>query len=898
MYRDIAEYAFKTIHALVQAALNKSFVDQIEDFFTRRRVKMAVETAVAAVVEQLIPFLANEGIGDPQQHAVIRVCVDELTVLASEPSRLFRGGLRGSDVFEELYEGRQFPELIREEGLEQVYALLGPRVATLLCEMPILIKEWQSEGWRENYRRFDELTTQLNQIIAQVDRLSPSADSTRDHVLQHSRRWITQQSALQLDLTGLRADQPLRARLKDMFVHPRLKLQSAQQDEFVDTVEQAYDRFLCHYRRGVIVGEPGVGKTTWSKWLVRTSLERWPGIAVRAELRKLMCEVLPSIQELIRQSLGEHLSEDLASDRIGRWLDDGRVLLIFDGFDEVAPSSRDDVLGWLRGLSDRIGKCPLFLTSRPLTTDHLKELGQWELWEALPFDVTRVVEYVNRWYKHAPLLPDSEREVDARALAEEWRSDPTLNPLTSNPLLLTTLLVVNHLDGTLPEGRASLYERYIEGMLGLWDDRKRDVGTHIELSRYQWRRLLRGVATGMHFAGRDAVLEDDFADLVGRELESLASALNPQPVLRWLRERSGLIVGPGEYSFIHKSVGEFLVAESIHQGDLKTSDGGRLDRLCLYSNRHDDRWNTVLFLWAGIAPLVDLENFLDTCLNDKPRGRDFALVLGVVGDQFVRIPLDVKRRILSAFLNASIDTPDMGSSGRIFPMGAMPVAWGAPPVTYSPNLRGIRQLHLLEIVGRLAAAVGWASLLRHSLPDGNERFLHSALVYSTEVGGLPEGDADAFNSYGYLCARMSYEAAECLWSEIPADEALARVISKVPALTEWTPFLLLGLLPTHFGLLGRRGGSILDLLLCATDAHPSDEALLLTSNVWFDSGAAILDPGPNSGDLLEMGERWLTRFVEGELSQVSPIDPRVASLREWLDLLRTRRYALRPRIGE
>ena len=92
--------------------------------------------------------------------------------------------------------------------------------------------------------------------------------------------------------------------------------------------------------------------------------------------------------------------------------------------------------------------------------------------------------------------------------------------------------------------------------------------------------------------------------LIQSALQNLSVSLPPRDVLAFLRERTGLIVGPGVYSFVHNSVGEFLVAESVIQGEMRDETGKRLDRFYLFEHRDYDRWNTVAFLWAGLAPVV------------------------------------------------------------------------------------------------------------------------------------------------------------------------------------------------------------------------------------------------------------------------------------------------------
>jgi hypothetical protein len=62
----------------------------------------------------------------------------------------------------------------------------------------------------------------------------------------------------------------------------------------------------------------------------------------------------------------------------------------------------------------------------------------------------------------------------------------------------------------------------------------------------------------------------------------------------------------------------------------------------LFEHRDDDRWNTVTFLWAGLAPVADVEAFMDEC----NRVKNWALGYGILLDQYDLIPVEIRRRLI------------------------------------------------------------------------------------------------------------------------------------------------------------------------------------------------------------------------------------------------------------
>jgi len=645
----IGEFALGLIYELLSTVIVDGVKLNAQPFFEQRKIKRRVEDATAEVVEPLLTFLSNEGVSDEKQRRLIQTCIDELRPFTQRPERLFQGSLDGQKIFDELYAGRELPQTVTEDGLRDVYTLLFPRIATLLCRIPAAIKDWESQAWSENYRRLDEIIAELRRLFAVVDDLTSSSSQAADELLAIVRRTLAQKIRLELDLTGLRADRPMAGKFDDFFVHPEIK-ETVKGDKrpprTAGTPDETFAQFVTYGGRAVVIGAPGAGKSTWAKWLQREALtSRWPGVAIRVELRRFSQEPSVSLHALVREAAGQHLAEDLSADRIARWLREARVLFILDGFDEIRPGERDKVHDWIKELSTAARCCAFVLTSRPLTTDHLERLGEeWPQWSMEPFDKPRIIEYIERWYSHTPLLPDGGREVDATALAGDWLVDPAIGPLTGNPLLLSTLLMVHHLDGRLPNGRAQLYHRYVDGMLGLWDDRRQVVATDVLLTQTQKHQIMRGLALRMFLEGQEQWDEPVIAEWLGSTLLEMKLSLTADDVLTTLRERSGLLIGPGIYSFAHKTVMEYLVAESVLQGDQRDTEGRRIDRLCLFEHRNDDRWNTVTFLWAGLAPVADLESFIRACVG----AREWPLAYGVLYDQWGRIPRETRQQSLLA----------------------------------------------------------------------------------------------------------------------------------------------------------------------------------------------------------------------------------------------------------
>jgi hypothetical protein len=702
---DVGALLFELAKKIVFDAISKRVNYAGESFLTKRRIKSRLDDSIAQVVEQLVPFLDNEHISENQRGIIIATCEEELSPLLKKPQEFFAASLDGQKVFDRLYAKGELPRSIREEGLQDLYGLIFPQIANLICAYPVAVEQWKIEGFRDGFRRLDEIADTLGNVAVKIDKIVSQTVDTADLLLSRVRQALVQRVEFQLDLTGLRGERPDAVPLEKCFIVPELVqvLKDMKTGEnpgiHIGSEEEMVRTFAASSLRTFVLGSPGSGKSTWSRWLQRTVLTTGAAsLAILVRLRELTkLNQLPSHQELVREAAGIHLREEIHADSIREWCELGKITFILDGFDEVPSNHRDAILSWIKELDTAVGRAGLIVTSRPLTSDHLNRLKLTDQsWELLPFDEPRVIDYIGRWYANAPVLTGKPRDVDAGVLAASWLRDPVLRPLVGNPLMLTTLLMVHHMDGRLPGGRSRLYQRYIDGMTGLWNSRW-GIPAAIDLSSDLKKKILTKLALKLHCEQVEHLDDSEMRTFLDKVLPDLACGHLSSIVLDHLRERTGLLVGPGIWSFIHKSVSEFLVAVAIEDGD-EVDGGQKLDRLRLFKERHDDRWNTVLFFWAGLTTPGNLQSFIEQVAAEES-DEDSMLALGLMVDQLQphRLSEPWRSTQLLNLLKRGFGESIVDST---YVWGAVPKSWSASYPYYSRAIRGIEPILFIVALSR------------------------------------------------------------------------------------------------------------------------------------------------------------------------------------------------------
>ncbi len=614
-----------------------SFKDKLKKKYKRTSIQLRIKSAVTEAIYPLEDFLKHERIGRNKIERLAEVCSREIKRITKDDSFQYKASIDPMKYIGDYYEG-SLPQEILEDGTDSVYLVVLGQIVKTITSIFTGTNEWHKQAWKNAECLLDSIADQLSYITSDINEIRLKPQREADMILRKVKTLNLQKLNLSIDLTCLRSNSPCNGNIDQMFVLPEFekvltKEEEEQKRRLCVSLDTEVIEQLNEYKHIIIVGDPGSGKSTWSKWFQKQILrDSQEGLCFRIELRGYRDKDLPKINDLVRDNCSIHQSEKITADRLTKWFQKGKITVILDGIDELTIERRDHVEEWVKDLSTAEESCRIVLTTRPLTSNHIENLKeQFSEFRLMPFDRKRIEEYIEKWYNHTPELHDREN-VNASELYETLTHDPTIAHLTGNPLLLTTLLMIHYLDGKLPEGRSLVYKRYIEGMLGIWDDKRKLSVGNPNIKKHNVKILCR-LAIHMFFKDEYQLEEKEIRTVLEGILREIPLQEDADTVLSYLIERTGLLTGPGVFSFNHKSLIEYFVAYAINEGNYYWPDGHKLDRLHLMSQRNNDNWRTVLFLWAGLTTLGDLESFIDSVMEDA----DVHIAFSLIYDQLDRL---------------------------------------------------------------------------------------------------------------------------------------------------------------------------------------------------------------------------------------------------------------------
>ena len=395
----------------------------------------------------------------------------------------------------------------------------------------------------------------------------------------------------------------------------------------------------------VVLGDPGSGKSTLTRYIVLSLIDSGSDERLRAAFEgylPLLIE-LRSYVALRNQHkewkgfldflayLGETEGFYPDKETLGAYLEtDGRVLVVFDGLDEVFnPEERQHIARQIVFFKETYSRARIVVTSRIIGYSRkILDDGGFRHFTLQDLDASQVAEFLKKWYCLALSdKPDEAKKLYERIL-QSFDNSPSVHQLSGNPMLLTIMAIIGK-HQELPRDRWKLYDHAATVLIQHWDvnkylteHAKRGTGvylsTHLhpeaaidfEDKREMLRRLafrMQGGKGGLagNYIHRDE-LQDELAVYLKDQYETnnlLAKSIAEVMLLQF-RERNFILslYGANLYGFVHRAFLEYFCATAFVNQFEKTQKltFERLKIEVFGGHWHDQSWHEVLRLICGM----------------------------------------------------------------------------------------------------------------------------------------------------------------------------------------------------------------------------------------------------------------------------------------------------------
>ncbi|MBD1884758.1 NACHT domain-containing protein [Microcoleus vaginatus] len=350
----------------------------------------------------------------------------------------------------------------------------------------------------------------------------------------------------------------------------------------------------------MVLGQPGAGKSTFLRKIGLEALKGKKGgfkpdrIPVFIELKSFTSSQI-DIEKLIVEEFsicGFPSSEQF----IAKALEQGKLLILLDGLDEVPTVNTNEVISKIQNFVDRYDKNSFIVSCR--TAAYRNNFQRFTDVKLADFDDTQIEQFIGNWFQS-----EVDKQVGTAQKCWELLQKPeyaAAKELAHTPLLLTFLCLTYDRAQNFPNNRSVLYKSALRILLEEWAAEKRILRDEIYqgLSTELEESLLSEIAytgfdTDKLFFSQREVVEEIKTFLAGNL--NAPKHLDGEAVLKAIAVQQGILVERAEnvYSFSHLTLQEYLTAQYI-------ADNNLIEQL-VTGHLSDRRWREVFLLVAGLV---------------------------------------------------------------------------------------------------------------------------------------------------------------------------------------------------------------------------------------------------------------------------------------------------------
>lgn len=420
------------------------------------------------------------------------------------------------------------------------------------------------------------------------------------------------------------------------------------------------------YSKLRVLGRPGVGKTTFLQHLA-IQCNQGEFAANQVPLFISLREFAEDSQQRDRFSLSYYLNQrchqagmtDAASLRT--LLQEGRVLLLMDGLDEVLNEDSTTIINEVRQFAERYHKNH-FVVSCRTAAQKLYIKGFTDV-EIAPFTEAQIATFAQKWFVALTKTTAEVGEKQAAQFIQELNLSKNwqFQQLVITPLFLHLACWVFQRQGKLPLKRAEFYKQGLDLLLGKWDEARGVARDNIYRGFLtpQKLKLLSQLAAvtfeqGQYFFEKEVIEHyiADYLQTLSKEIiEPEELQLDSEAMLKAIEAQHGLLIERvrGIFSFSYLAFQEYFTARTIVASHNLRAFEQALEGLV--SHLTDPHWREVFLLTTTMLRSADalvqlMKQKIDALVAEDPYLQKF---LQWASQKSQQIPQETKIATKRAF---------------------------------------------------------------------------------------------------------------------------------------------------------------------------------------------------------------------------------------------------------
>jgi hypothetical protein len=349
----------------------------------------------------------------------------------------------------------------------------------------------------------------------------------------------------------------------------------------------------------MVLGHPGSGKSTF---LRKIGLE-----ALKGKNGRLKHDCIPVLIELKKFRESEIDIKDIIKNEFKicgfpnpvnctkATLEKGKLLILFDGLDEVPSANLNNVIEIIQDFVDQYSQNRYIASCRIAAYQY--NFQRFTDVVIADFNDKQIQQFIHNWFQ-------SKKDQETNTAESCWQllqnpENAAAKELAHTPLLLTFLCLVYDRSQNFPNNRSALYKKALRILLEEWASEKRIFREEIYqgLNTELEETLLSEIAYESFTKDRLFLHQSEVVSQIKEFLSSNSNApqnLSGEKVLDAIAIHQGILVERAEdiYSFSHLTLQEYLVA-------LYIKENNQIETI-VKQHILDRRWREVFLLVSGL----------------------------------------------------------------------------------------------------------------------------------------------------------------------------------------------------------------------------------------------------------------------------------------------------------
>lgn len=558
------------------------------DIFERRQLVTNLDQCINNTSEKLYSEYFLNGIEDARKVEIIKQVAEDIKQIKVGEEIFLQNIMMAKDIAPEIMRKSEKVRLLWSEKENGAYNNCVRFAADAIVKFTTSLPSFSTEALSILYRRNEEIWKKFEKQLEEICSLLRGNEGThaeyKEFQIDYLRKVASLNSKVRLFGSGIGRRIIKEYDLSTSYIELCCQQTNNDDIEYEIQISQVFDYGNIIW----IGGEAGGGKTTFLQWLATSAATKNGEI----ESIKGLIPIVLKLREIDFPINYRKEIEKIANSACPNgWIDYlfkyDRVLLLFDGLDEISEENRNEVYNeieriydsWQEGNNDRKKvkerKSKIVVTSRMYVEDELQ--CQHCFFEILRMKMPNIKKFVKYW--HNTILKDISENQEkineySQNVIDNIAKSKSLKTISGTPLLCAMICALGYTnDKIIPTNRLELYDKCCH-MLISERDQERHIKYDDKLDKLDYskkERILEDIAYYMMNVEKASMLKVDIVEHLKAFLKD--STLiedkdikdNTESIVDYLVRRTGIIreVSLGTIEFVHKTFMEYIASKAI-----------------------------------------------------------------------------------------------------------------------------------------------------------------------------------------------------------------------------------------------------------------------------------------------------------------------------------------------